>query len=108
MIHRILGILLSIFFILIVTGNSDSFLGFQKLGEAKSGYLGGKVARGESYVYLAMIGACYCFIFPGHLVKKWNPWSPFKVGDTYPKSFFIFLGYLFTLIAFFLMYIFSN
>ncbi len=107
MIHRIIGILLALFFISVITGNSNFFQGFQDLSRAINGVMGAKVIRGRSYVYLAMFAACYCLIFNSYLVKKWNPWRPFKVSDTYPTSFFIFFGYFWTMVSFFLLSIYE-
>ncbi len=109
MLHRIIGIVVGLFFAQVFTGNSDFFIGFQEAMETNIDGMGGaaKAARGSFYIYLCAIACVICLIFPEQLESRYNKWSPTGVGKEWPAGFFIFLGYCFFCLTNILFYVFE-
>ncbi|CUV65813.1 membrane hypothetical protein [Sulfurovum sp. enrichment culture clone C5] len=94
-IHRLIGIIFGIFFLLVFTGMVDWFNGIQEVLSAKEGYFSRRVADGKGSIYLFAILGVIFLIFPAQLTKKFikpPEGSPFDDSITW-----LIWGYLLAL-----------
>ncbi|MDD5359699.1 MAG: hypothetical protein PHI02_05480 [Sulfurovaceae bacterium] len=94
-IHRLIGIIFAIFFLLVFTGMVDWFNGIQEVLNTKEEYVAGRVADGIGSIYLFAILGVIFLIFPAQLTKKFikpPEGSPFD-----DSTIWLIWGYLFVL-----------
>lgn len=110
MIHRIIAIILGLFFILALTGKLEYYSEINKLLRTRTGYLyTGKYIGGGNvlFLYLIAIISIYFIGFSNHASKKLSPkagglWEPMITS-----GWFIFAGYFFAVLMFFLLELFT-
>lgn len=109
MLHRVIGIIVAIFFVQVFTGNSEFFIGYQKSMSINLDGMGGngKALQGHVFIYLSAISSVVCLALPDQLEARYNKWSWTGVGKQWPAGFFILLGYLCVCLTIILFYVFE-
>ena len=107
-IHRFIGLVLAVVYLLLFSGNLDWFQGFNNSAAVVAeGSPVSKAHRGISTVYWLAFMSCYCLIFPRNVSMSMSPRTGLLQERILKSGFFVFFGYFFTLVTFLILGVFE-
>ena len=110
--HKIIGILIGLIFIVIFTGNTNWFPEFFQvkdlISDPNSTYIPPKASTGIFACYLTSVFSVYFIMFPVHAADLISPKSSITNSPVLSRSIFLIFGYFLVGITFGILGIYKN